>query len=86
MSILKKLFGRKEKEEATAPASAPPPVPEPTPEPIRVTEISAQELQAQLKNGNNVVVVDMRSQWEYQAGHIPGSHQYVHSGDSCPFH
>ncbi len=73
MSILKKLFGRKEKEEATAPASAPPPVPEPTPEPIRVAEISAQELQTQLKNGNNVVVVDMRSQWEYQAGHIPGA-------------
>ena len=69
MSILKKLFGRKEKEEATAP----PPTPKPTPEPIRVTEISAQELQAQLKNGNNVVVVDMRSQWEYQAGHIPGA-------------
>jgi rhodanese-related sulfurtransferase len=69
MSILKKLFGHKEKEEATAP----PPTPKPTPEPIRVTEISAQELQAQLKNGNNVVVVDMRSQWEYQAGHIPGA-------------
>ena len=76
MSFLKKLFGRTDKKEAAAlaPTPAPPRAePEPQPEPPRITEISRQELQTQLNNGNNPLVVDMRSQWEYHAGHIPGA-------------
>lgn len=71
MSFLKKLFGREEQQ-----AEAPPPPayqPEPPPPPLRVTEISPQELKTQLDNGHNVLVVDMRSPGEYQAGHIPGA-------------
>ena len=73
MSIFNKLFGKKDKEEAAAPipVSAPPPGSEP--EPLHVTQISPQELKAKLENGHNVLVVDMRSQWEYQSGHIPGA-------------
>ena len=74
MGFLNKLFGRRQNEEEIAPQfETSPSEPEPAPEPIRITEISPQALQAQLQNGNNVVVVDMRSQWEYQAGHIPGA-------------
>ena len=71
MSFLKKLLGRGDQ-----PAeAAPPPAyqPEPPPQPVRITEISPQELKIQLDNGHNVLVVDMRSPWEYQAGHIPGA-------------
>ncbi len=71
MSFLKKLLGRGDQ-----PAEvAPPPAyqPEPPPQPVRITEISPQELKIQLDNGHNILVVDMRSPWEYQAGHIPGA-------------
>ena len=72
MSFLKKLFGRSEQQlEVT---SSPPPASQPEPpQPLRVTEISPQELKTQLENGHNVLVVDMRSPGEYQAGHIPGA-------------
>ncbi len=73
MSFLKKLFGHQENEEAVPAAVPAPPSPQSTSEPLRITEISPQELKAQLENGSNIVVVDMRSQWEYQAGHIPGA-------------
>jgi rhodanese-related sulfurtransferase len=70
MSLLRKLFGKKKQEET--PAATPIDSPS-SPEPLRIIEITPQELMSQLRNGNNPVVVDMRSQWEYQAGHIPGA-------------
>jgi rhodanese-related sulfurtransferase len=38
-----------------------------------ITEITPQELQARLAQGDKVVVVDLRQPWEYHAGHIPGA-------------
>jgi rhodanese-related sulfurtransferase len=75
MGLLKKIFGGKEKEEATEPTRAAPPAPElePEPEPIRINEVSPHELKARLDNGDEVIVVDMRQPWEYQSGHIPGA-------------
>jgi rhodanese-related sulfurtransferase len=72
MSILKNLFGGNNKEDA-APAPPPSPAPEPEPEQIRITEITPAELKARLDNGDDLVVIDMRQAWEYQAGHIPGA-------------
>ncbi len=69
MGFLKKLFGREEQQAE----AAPPPAYQSEPPPLRVTEISPQELKTQLDNGHNVLVVDMRSPGEYQAGHIPGA-------------
>jgi rhodanese-related sulfurtransferase len=73
MSIFRKLFGRGAKGETEAAPKPPHREPEPQPKPVHITEISPQELQAQLNNGHNLLVVDMRSQWEYHAGHIPGA-------------
>ncbi len=71
MGLLKKLFGGKEEEPV-----APPPPPAPEPEPIRINEITPHELKARLDNGD--VVVDMRQDWEYQYGHIPGAiHMFI---------
>jgi rhodanese-related sulfurtransferase len=71
MSFLKKMFGYGESQ----PEVTPPPasLPQAPPQPLRITEISPQELKTQLENGRNVMVVDMRSPGEYQAGHIPGA-------------
>jgi rhodanese-related sulfurtransferase len=82
MGFLKKLFGAKdEKEEEKA---APPPAPEPTPatepepETIRVNEIDPDELMARFDNGDELIVIDMRQEWEYQSGHIPGAtHMFI---------
>ncbi|HMQ53300.1 MAG TPA: rhodanese-like domain-containing protein [Anaerolineae bacterium] len=48
------------------------------PEPIHVREISPDDLKARLENGDDLIVVDMRQAWEYQAGHIPGAlHMFI---------
>jgi len=76
MGILKKLFGGKDKDEKEAPA----PIPEPEPEPeiIQVKEIMPDELKDRLDNGDELVVIDMRQEWEYQSGHIPGAnHMFI---------
>jgi rhodanese-related sulfurtransferase len=76
VDFLKRLLGGQEKGEAVHPAPAALPS---TPEPIQINEISPQELKARLDNGDNLIVVDMRQAWEYQAGHIPGAkHIFVH--------
>lgn len=50
----------------------------PEPEPIQVKEITPDELKARLENGDDLIVVDMRQAWEYQAGHIPGAlHMFI---------
>lgn len=73
MSLFKKLFGKKQEEEAAAPIPTSSAPPTPRPMPLRIREITPFDLKAVLESGNNLVVVDMRSQWEYQAGHIPGA-------------
>ena len=77
MNILKKLFGGKNPAAADMPPT--PPSVSPPPQPLRITEISPTDLQARLNNGaGNLVVVDMRAGWEYQAGHIPGAiHMFI---------
>jgi adenylyltransferase/sulfurtransferase len=72
VSILKKIFGSKEETASgrQRPQAAPPP---PRPEPVKITEISPEQLKARLDNGDDVLVVDLRQPWEYQAGHIPGA-------------
>jgi rhodanese-related sulfurtransferase len=40
---------------------------------MNITEISPQELQARLSQREDIVVVDLRQPWEYEAGHIPGA-------------
>ncbi|MFC1975975.1 rhodanese-like domain-containing protein [Chloroflexota bacterium] len=73
MSFLKKFFGSREKEEKAVETASLPPSPAPEPEPIQINEILPQELEVRLDNGDNLIVVDMRQIWEYQAGHIPGA-------------
>jgi rhodanese-related sulfurtransferase len=81
MSFLKRLLGSKGKERTSATVPSSPPAPDTTPgrtEPIRITEITPAELKLWLDNGNQVIVVDMRQDWEYQSGHIPGAkHMFV---------
>jgi len=79
MSLLKKIFGGKEQEKATANPASPMPAPEPEPAPIQIKEISPQELRARLNNGDqDFIVVDMRQAWEYESGHIPGAiHMFI---------
>ena len=75
MSFLKNIFGgnkSKEPPHTEATGAAPPP-PEPEPQPIRISELTPYELKARLDNGDELVVVDMRQAWEYEAGHIPGA-------------
>ena len=75
MSFMKKMFGKDRDEEPAPPPPEPEPVaqPEPEPEPIPINEISPEDLKARLDNGDDLVVVDRRQSWEYQAGHIPGA-------------
>jgi rhodanese-related sulfurtransferase len=82
MSLIKKLFGGKDKEEKAAaapqPTRTPTPEPEPEPEPIQVREILPDELKDRLDNGDKLIVVDMRQDWEYQSGHILGAqHMFI---------
>lgn len=77
MDFLKRLFGKSDE----TPAPTPPPpaaAPPPEPQPIRVQEILPHELKDRLDSGDELVVVDMRQSWEYQAGHIPGArHMFI---------
>lgn len=41
--------------------------------PPQIKEISPQALKARLDQGDEVIVVDMRQPFEFEAGHIPGS-------------
>lgn len=72
MSFIKKVFGKKEAKEPSI-EKQPAPPPPPQPEPIQINEVSPHELKARLDNGDELIVVDMRQAWEYQAGHIPGA-------------
>ena len=42
-------------------------------DPYVITEITPQQLQARLAQGDQVLVVDLRQPWEYHAGHILGA-------------
>jgi len=67
LNFLKRLFGKTEAAAGSAPA------PKPKSEPVRIAEILPEQLKARLDNNDELVVVDMRQKWEYQAGHIPGA-------------
>jgi len=80
MEFIKKIFGGNGEKEALAmeQPTTPPSPSEPEPEPLQINEVTPQELKAWLDNGDELVVVDMRSAWEYQAGHIPGAtHMFI---------
>jgi molybdopterin/thiamine biosynthesis adenylyltransferase/rhodanese-related sulfurtransferase len=53
---------------AEASHAAPTPTPESNP-----MELSTSELQAELAQGRKLTIVDVREQWEWDLGHIPGS-------------
>ena len=76
MNIMKKLFGKGDlPATTTSPVSVPP---QPEPELIKVKEILPDDLKIRLDNGDNLVIVDMRQAWEYEAGHIPGAvHMFI---------
>jgi rhodanese-related sulfurtransferase len=42
-------------------------------EPLYITEITPDELLVRINSGDDMLVVDMRQEWEYEAGHIPGA-------------
>ena len=79
MSFLKHIFGSREEKQASQ--SEPTPAPQPPrvePERLNVKELTPDELKARLDNGDDLVVVDMRQAWEYEAGHIPGAtHMFI---------
>ncbi len=72
MSIFKRFFRKKTEDipvvEATA---APEPVPVEPPPPIN--EISPTELPEMMANDSGTQVIDLRLDWAYQSGHIPGA-------------
>ena len=77
MSFIKKFFGDRSDNQEAAPA-APPPPPAAEPEAIEINEITPDQLKARLDNGDDLLVIDMRQAWEYQAGHIPGAtHMFI---------
>ena len=77
MAFLKKLFGGNKGNEE-APPSPQPAMPEPEPEPLQIQQILATELKARLDQGDDVLVIDMRQNWEYESGHIPGAkHMFI---------
>jgi len=39
----------------------------------KMATINARELQARLEQGEKPLIVDVREDWEYREGHIPGS-------------
>ena len=73
---MKKWFGKSDTPAATsAPVVAPP---QPESEVIKVNEILPDDLKHRLDNSDELIVVDMRQGWEYQAGHIPGAmHMFI---------
>jgi len=73
MNILKKIFSRNNHTSPITETPSTPPATIPEPPSLQIIEVSPTELQARLANGDELVVVDMRSSWEYQFGHIPGA-------------
>ena len=41
-----------------------------------INEITPQDLMARITNEDEVLIVDMRQPWEYQAGHIPSAENF----------
>lgn len=39
----------------------------------RMINVTTSELEARLKNGEQLTVIDVREPWEYAEGHVPGS-------------
>jgi rhodanese-related sulfurtransferase len=73
LDSLKKTFARPEGPIPAAPASAVSNTPKPEPEEIRVPEVTATELMAELRGREAPLVLDCRENHERRQGYIPGS-------------
>ena len=53
----------------------PAPMPEPTPTstPVQYRKISAADAKARIDSGDNIIILDVRTQEEFNEGHIPGA-------------
>ena len=53
----------------------PAPMPEPTPTstPVQYRKISAADAKARIDSGDEIIIVDVRTQEEFNEGHIPGA-------------
>ncbi|HYO25213.1 MAG TPA: rhodanese-like domain-containing protein [Lacipirellulaceae bacterium] len=72
MDRFKGTRGKPEAERAAPARPAQSPV-EPEPEGFEIVEVAPAEFGAELEAGDEVVVVDTRQPWDYQALHIPGA-------------
>ena len=73
LDSLKKSFA-KQTTPGMAPGSA---GPKPGPEEIKVSEVTAMELMAEMRNGSAPLVLDCRENYERRQGYIPGSMHIV---------
>lgn len=55
--------------------AVPAPMPEPTPTstPVQYRKISAADAKARIDSGDEIIIVDVRTQEEFNEGHIPGA-------------
>lgn len=53
----------------------PAPMPEPTPTstPVQYRKISAADAKARIDSGDDIIILDVRTQEEFNEGHIPGA-------------
>jgi rhodanese-related sulfurtransferase len=55
--------------------AVPAPMPEPTPTstPVQYRKISAADAKARMDSGDEIIILDVRTQEEFNEGHIPGA-------------
>ncbi|HAX39739.1 MAG TPA: rhodanese-like domain-containing protein [Clostridiales bacterium] len=55
--------------------AVPAPMPEPTPTstPVQYRKISAADAKARIDSGDEIIILDVRTQEEFNEGHIPGA-------------
>ena len=55
--------------------AVPAPMPEPTPTstPVQYRKISAADAKARIDSGDDIIILDVRTQEEFNEGHIPGA-------------
>jgi rhodanese-related sulfurtransferase len=73
MGFFQRLFGRSTASNPPVSSAQQPPKPPPDPEPDEVTvpEISVVDLQSALQQGEPLVVLDVRENYEWAQGHLP---------------
>ena len=52
---------------------APMPAPTPTSTPVQYRKISAADAKARIDSGDDIIILDVRTQEEFNEGHIPGA-------------